>query len=121
MHEVQDRFLVTEQGTISFAKPIRQAIEINGVIIVRLGLVGRADSGDNVYGVENGQIIWRVQDKVLYNPNYADPNLPQQDPYTLIGPLEGSDNLFWGTTGYGDCFRIDSQTGKIVGYKGWFK
>lgn len=121
MFRYEDCTLVTEYGAVSFETPIRQAIEIGGVFIVCLGLMGREDDLNNIYGVKDGEIVWRVQDQRMYNPDFADPHLSPRALYGLIGPLENGSNLFFGTTGYGDCFRIDSQTGKIVGYEGWFK
>ena len=121
MYRVEGCLLETEYGAITFATPVRQVIEVKGVLIVRLGLMGREDDINNVYGVQNGQIKWRIQDKRLYNPNYADPLLPQWDPYVLCRPFEDDKTLFLGTTFHGECFRIDSRTGLIVGYEGWFR
>ena len=110
--------LVINDIEVHLKYKIKEFIQINNVVIVRLKVACRDDDVNNIYGIINGKIAWRVQDMMEYNVN-CEPFVP--DPYSGIDVYEKDPNLIVGTTSYGFRMLINPLHGKIVGEDGWTK
>ena len=113
-----DNILVIDGVEIPFKYKITKFIEINNVVAVRLEVRRRTDDINNIYGVIDGKIAWRVQDMLEFNPDYA-PFMP--NPYTYIEIYEKDPELLLATSWGGVRFLINPHNGKIVGTESWVK
>lgn len=109
---ILNNVLIVDGVEVRLKYNIREYAQIDNVVAVRLEMRARDDDINNIYGVIDGKIAWRVQDILEYNENYA-PFLP--DPYTWIEIYDENPALFIATTFGGFRFLIDPKTGRIVG------
>lgn len=121
MYRIEDTTLITEQGSITFETPIREVVEIKGILVVRLALMRRADDVNNVYGVKDGAIIWRVQPLTEFNPVLLDPVYPQWTPFTGIEVYDEDPDFIFGVAFDGFAYLIDPADGKIIKCVCWVK
>ena len=115
---IEGNILRVGDKSIEFQHEIKTIIEIGDYIIVRLLVDGKKDDYNNIYGVKDEKIDWRVQDMLEYNENCA-PFLP--DPYIGIRVYDKDESLIIATTFGGFRMLIDPQTGKIVGEESWVR
>jgi len=113
-----DNILVIDGVEIPFKYKITKFIEINNVVAVRLEVRRRTDDINNIYGVIDGKIAWRVQSMQEYNSAY---DLSWHDPYTRIDVYDKNPELIIATTFGGYRFLINPHNGKIVGKESWVK
>ncbi|MBP1758907.1 MAG: hypothetical protein H6Q61_1156 [Firmicutes bacterium] len=113
-----DNILMIDGVEILFKYKITKFAEINNVVVVRLEMRSRDDDINNIYGVIDGKIAWRVQDMLEFNPDYA-PFAP--NPYTGIRIYDKNPELIIATSWGGFRFLINPNNGKIVGTESWVK
>ncbi len=65
--------LIIDGTEVHFKYNIRQALEFDNAVVVWLEVKARDDDINNVYGVIDGKIAWRVQDMLEYNPTSISP------------------------------------------------
>ncbi len=118
MNIIEGNILKIDGCAIEFKYDIREFVTIGAYTTVRLAITIRDDYTNNIYGVKDGKIVWRVQDMLEYDENYA-PFAP--DPYAGIRVYNRDESLIIATTGYGFRVLIDPITGKIVGKESWVK
>ena len=113
----EDR-LIIDGREVRFKYNIRQVVEFDNAVVVRLEVKARDDDINNVYGVKDGKIAWRVQDMLEYNPDYA-PFMP--NPYTYIKVYEKDPGVVLAGTIQGFTFLINPNNGRIIGTESWEK
>ncbi len=101
-----------------FDEEVYRVIDMETVIIVLTCPTDDYATANRIYGVKDGKIVWRVQDVVEFNADYA-PFAPFY--YTFIKVCPQNENLIIGGTFQSFNFFIDPQTGKIVGEESWVK
>ena len=121
MYQVHENCLVTEHGAVEFRNRIKKVIKWRDIVIVRLEIMGDVEDNNNVYGVKDGKIIWRIQEQAEFNPLVNLPLLPQFRPYGDIDIYKKDRNLIIATDVTGFRYLIDPATGKIVGEESWVK
>lgn len=110
--------LVIDGIEIKFRFEIREYLEYNDFVVVRLAMRTDKDSENNIYGVIDGEIAWRVQDMLEYNKNCA-PFIP--DPYVGIDVYDKDKKLVIATTFAGFRYLINPNNGRIIGEESWVK
>ena len=110
--------LIIDGLEVRFRYNIKQFVEFDNAVVVRLEMKARDDDINNVYGVVDGKIAWRVQDMLEYDKNCA-PFVP--DPYTGIRVYEKDRNIIVATTFQGFRFLINPHNGRIIGTESWVK
>ncbi|MEG1995866.1 MAG: hypothetical protein RR255_05600 [Bacilli bacterium] len=115
---INDNRLIIDGFEVLFKHEIKEFVEIGEVVVVRLGIKCRDDDINNIYGVIDGKIAWRVQDMLEYNIN-CKPFLP--DPYTAISIYKKDPGLIIANTSEGYRMLINPTNGKIVGEESWTK
>ncbi|MEG1995865.1 MAG: hypothetical protein RR255_05595 [Bacilli bacterium] len=113
---INDGVLVIDEKEVRFKYNVTHFVVVNDIVVVRLGCASRKDDINNIYGVIDGKIAWRVQDMLEYDINYK-PFFP--DPYSGIDQYVKEPSLLVGTTSNGFKVLINPNNGKIVGKDGW--
>ena len=113
-----DNILMIDGVEILFKYKVTKFVEINNVVVIRLEMRSRADDINNIYGVIDGKIAWRVQDQLEFNPEYT---IFFPDPYVMIRIYDKNPELIIATTFGGYRFLINPNNGKIVGTESWVK
>lgn len=121
MYQIEDNILTTQQGALVFAMPIWRVIEIRGILVVLLKVEGRADDVNNVYGVKDGAIIWRVQPLTEFDPRLLHSGGPLWEPFTMIKVYKDEPEFIYGVTFGGFAYLINPVDGKIVRFVCWMK
>ena len=126
MFRIDEKRLITDQGTVQFPQFIYNAIEIKGVIAVVLTRWTEPDDLDNVFGVKDSKIIWRVQPQLEFKPYiWSGPFTPlgesKGNPYCGIDIYKKDPSLIIAVDADGFRYLIDPATGKIVGEESWVK
>ena len=121
MYQINNNRLLVNGNVLTFDREIIKAIELNGIVAVLIGFRGLIEENNNVYGVKDGKIIWRIQEQAEFNPLVNLPLLPQFRPYGDIDIYQKDRNLIIATDGTGFRYLIDPATGKIVGEESWVK
>ena len=126
MYQIKENQLITEQGIVQFPHSIYSAMEIKGVIVVILACWSEPDDLDNMYGVKDGKIIWRVQPQLEFKPYiWSGPFTPlgesKANPYSDIDIYKKDPSLIIAVDACGFRYLIDPATGKIVGEESWVK
>ena len=126
MYQVHENCLVTEHGAVKFRNRIKKVIEWRDIIIVRLEIMGNIEDNDNVYGVKDGKIIWRVQPQYEFKPyiwsaGFTPLGQSKGNPYGGIDIYSKDPALIIATDVAGFRYLIDPATGKIVGEESWVK
>ena len=126
MYRIEENQLVTEQGVISFQLPIAHVMEIRGILVVILKIKLHADNLDNLFGVKDGKIIWRVQPQYEFNPfvwsgAFTPVGESKGNPYGGIDIYKKDPSLIIAADTCGFRYLIDPATGKIVGEESWVK
>ena len=115
---IDNGVLVIDGKRIKSKYDVTHYVVIGEVVVVRLKCEGRKDDINNVYGVKDGKIAWRVQDMLEYNPDYA-PFMP--NPYTYIKVYEKDPGIVLAGTFQGFTFLINPNNGRIIGTESWEK
>jgi len=115
---IEDNLLIIDGVQVCLSYKIKEFVRFNNVIVVRLEVAARDDDINNIYGVIDGKIAWRVQDMLEFNPDYA-PFMP--NPYTYIEVYEKNPEVLLASTFRGFRFLINPHNGKIVGTESWVK
>ncbi len=115
---IEDNVLIVDDIKVHLKYKIKKFVQLRDVIVVRLEIAARDDDINNIYGVIDGRVAWRVQDMLEFNPDYA-PFVP--DPYTGIRIYDKNPELIIATSGGGFRFLINPHNGKIVGTESWVK
>ena len=126
MYRIEENQLVTEQGVISFQLPIAHVLEIRGILVVVLKIKLNADNLDNVFGVKDSKIIWRVQPQLEFKPYiwsgaFTPLGESKGNPYSDIDIYKKDPSLIIAVDACGFRYLIDPATGKIVGEESWVK
>ena len=114
---IQGKRITINQKTIDFEHEVDQTIDLDKVVIVMT--TWRYDNPNNIFGVINGEIAWRVQDILEYYNLNSSPFAP--DSYTTVYVYSKDTNLVIATSGNGFRFLINPHNGKIVGMESWVK
>ena len=83
---------------------VRQKIEIENLEIILLDIPYNDDTVDNIYGIHNQKILWRVQTRN---------DLSNKLPYEQM-TIDTNANVIAATDFYGRRSFIDEKTGKII-------
>ena len=126
MFRIDEKRLITDQGTDQFPQFIYNAIEIKGVIAVVLTRWTEPDDLDNVFGVKDSKIIWRVQPQLEFKPYiwsgaFTPLGESKGNPYSDIDIYKKDPSLIIAVDACGFRYLIDPATGKIVGEESWVK
>ena len=126
MYQIQENRLLTEFGAVDFRNRIKKVIEWRNIIIVRLEIMGDAEDNDNVYGVKDGKILWRVQPQYEFKPyiwsaGFTPLGQSKGNPYGGIDIYSKDPAFIIATDVAGFRYLIDPATGKIVGEESWVK
>ena len=126
MYRIEENHLITEPGVISFQLPIAHVMEIRGILVVILKIKLHADNLDNLFGVKDGKIIWRVQSQLEFKPYvWSGPSIPlgesKGNPYSGIDIYDKDPSLIIATEACGFRYLIDPTNGEIVGEESWVK
>ena len=126
MYQVHENCLVTEHGAVEFRNRIKKVLEWRDIVIVRLEIMGDTEDNDNVYGIKDGKIIWRVQPQYEFKPyiwsaGFTPLGQSKGNPYGGIDIYSKDPALIIATDVAGFRYLIDPATGKIVGEESWVK
>lgn len=119
---IDDNYLELEGKRLVFHEKIACVIEIDDAIIVLL--LPPADistcENNNVYGVINGEIAWRIQDACAIFPQIAS-LCPNGTCYTMIKPYEKDPTKLLATEFMGTQYVINPANGVVLDTAGWVK
>ena len=119
--------LILENGiTVEFALPIRQAIDVSGIMIVALDVPPHETMNENVFGVSSeGKVLWQIE----RIPQTSTPvcryvDLTERLPDSLLTQLEripqfkglsqyGPGTFVAGNWGGTEAI-VDARTGKVL-------
>ena len=126
MYQVHENCLVTEHGAVEFRNRIKKVLEWRDIVIVRLEIMGDTEDNDNVYGIKDGKIIWRVQPQYEFKPYiwsgaFTPLGESKGNPYCGIDIYKKDPSLIIAVDACGFRYLIDPATGKIVGEESWVK
>ncbi len=99
--------LYVNNKKIVFDYNIEEVVETSGILIVLLDIPTKDNTVDNVYGIANDNIIWRIQSYLEIDPHF------KQTSYVHIKKKE--DNKMIVVDFCGCRFIVNSLNGKIVG------
>lgn len=120
---IKGKRLVMNYGPLDFVEfedEIEAVLDYNDVVVVLTVPEHGHYKPENVYGVKDNQLIWRVQELEDYRGREVSERFAHQ-PYGSIRMYDKDPRLVIATTGYGLRFLIDPHTGKIVGEESWVK
>lgn len=122
MYIIENNAIQVDEKNFKFSKMIKHAVELKGVVVVRLELMGVNDDINNLYGIKDGAVIWQVQDTRAYDPNPIR-NHPRfaHDPYSGVGVYDKNPELLIATSVQGYRYLINPENGQIVGEESWVK
>lgn len=115
---IENGVLVIDGKVIKLKYEVTHYTVIDDVVVVRLRCAARDDDINNIYGIKDGKIAWRVQDMLEYDKNCA-PFMP--DPYTGISAYDKDRSIIIATTSEGFRFLINPNNGRIIGTESWVK
>lgn len=98
-----------------FEKEVIELIDYGDIVVVMTDY-GGGDEGfyyQNVFGVANGEIVWRIEDFHKICPLFG------ADSFGGIRDNDGE--TFIAIDGYGHRYIYNVQTGKIIRYLDWVK
>jgi hypothetical protein len=107
VYNVQENKLIVGDTVLTFDLPIKQCVELNEMLIVRLDALGKAQYNENVFGVDllEEKIKWKIE-KRRYRTDTK-----QGCPFVDITISENKLRL----NNWCDAFLIvDPTTGKIL-------
>ena len=108
MYSIRGKELLVESQSYSFDYDVRKVIPYKDRFIVLLEIPNDSDSINNIYCIDsNAKCVWRVYDLKSAGLGYKD-----YLPYEGMSLVE--DTLI-ATDYYGRRFRIDPETGMILG------
>lgn len=97
---------------------VTEFVVVKAVVVARLECKHREDDKNNIYGIINGRVAWRVQDMLEYDP---DLKLFMPNSYTYIEKYDKDAGLILATTFQGFRFLINPHNWRIIGTESWVK
>jgi len=115
--EKRDKKLIIHSREGQFEKdfkfPIREVLEIQGRLIVRLDTLGRKDinteeKNRNIFCLnERGDILWQIQDPDTYPPGFPKSDSP------FVGMRLTKDGKLRATSWDSHAYDVDIETGTL--------
>ena len=103
---IRGNILEVHDSEVRFEDDIMQALKVGDILIVVLDIAGEKLI-DNVYGVLDGKVEWRIQSYLELDSTF------EQTSYVLAGKIDEKEVV---VTDFCGCkFKIDVKSGKIIG------
>ena len=104
---IRGNILEVDNNKVFFENKIMQVLEVSGIIIVILDINSEKILIDNVYGVLNGKIIWKIQSYLELDLDF------EQTSYVLAKKIDEREVI---VTDFCGCkFKVNVSDGKITG------